>query len=455
MLKKNSSENSENFPYPALVNDVETLAFDPGSPDGKSWSSLSESSGGLASDLTDFTAESDVAGIEPALAADLDALVHSENTTPNASHHTFPKPSSGHGRAESSPRHCFRTSPYPTSVGRGRSFSTGSVALPKSHHASALVHTVQQSPEATSQHTSPARVVRSMSTINDNEFEMFCQSQQTFVPEPHFSDISFNHFPFDPAINGVANSHFTPPSECMSILQSSSPHRDLHEHHFAGSTCPPDLFGPLSEDQLSPPPEDMDCEESERPRAQELRFEGDMYTPRFVRGHGNKREGWCGICKPGRWLVLKNSAFWYDKSFSHGISAATGAAFEGPRETRRMKGNLDVWEGLCGSCGDWIALISSKKKGTTWFRHAYKVFLSSSEFPCAILTTLQCHTHPKAKDTSKRRREVTQSRFSKGSKPISAKMEEREETPLSTESIQLPSDSSAKTEPGVGGDLAV
>ncbi|KAL9611205.1 MAG: hypothetical protein Q9167_004153 [Letrouitia subvulpina] len=437
MLKKNSSEKSDSFPYPALVNDVETLAFDPGSPDGKSWSSLSESSGGLASDLTDFTAESDVTGIEPALAADLDALVRSENTTPNASHHTFPKPS-GHGRAESSPRHCFRTSPYPVNVGRGRSFSTGSVALPKSHHTSALVHTVQQSPEATSQHTSPARVMRSMSTINDNEFEMFCQPQQTFVPEPYFSDISFNHFSFDPAINGVANSNFTPPPECMNILQSSSPHRDLHEHHFAGSTCPPDLFGPLSEDQLSPPPEDMDCEESERPRAQELRFEGDMYTPRFVRGHGNKREGWCGICKPGRWLVLKNSAFWYDKSFSHGISAATGAAFEGPRETRRMKGNLDVWEGLCGSCGDWIALISSKKKGTTWFRHAYK-----------------CHTHPKAKDTSKRRREVTQSRLPKGSKSISAKTEEREETPFSTESMQLPSDSSVKTETGVGEDLAV
>jgi len=71
--------------------------------------------------------------------------------------------------------------------------------------------------------------------------------------------------------------------------------------------------------------------------------------------------------------VLKNSAFWYDKSFTHGISAATGAAFESPRETRRMKSNPDVWEGLCHSCGEWIALISSKKKGTTWFRHAYKV----------------------------------------------------------------------------------
>lgn len=118
------------------------------------------------------------------------------------------------------------------------------------------------------------------------------------------------------------------------------------------------------------------------PHEQELRFENDLYTPRWVRGHGNKREGWCGICKPGRWLVLKNSAFWYDKSFTHGISAATGQAFEGPRETRRMEGNPDIWEGLCGSCGEWIALVSSKKKGTTWFRHAYKV---CSVFQGAIL----------------------------------------------------------------------
>ncbi len=32
--------------------------------------------------------------------------------------------------------------------------------------------------------------------------------------------------------------------------------------------------------------------------------------------------------------------------------------------------------GLCGSCNEWIALVSSKKKGTTWFRHAYKVSLT-------------------------------------------------------------------------------
>jgi hypothetical protein len=55
------------------------------------------------------------------------------------------------------------------------------------------------------------------------------------------------------------------------------------------------------------------------------------------------------------------------------VSAATGAAFQEPTVTRRTEGNADVWEGLCGGCGDWVSLVSSKKKGTTWFRHAYKV----------------------------------------------------------------------------------
>ncbi|KAF8458341.1 hypothetical protein BGX38DRAFT_1138813 [Terfezia claveryi] len=159
--------------------------------------------------------------------------------------------------------------------------------------------------------------------------------------------------------------------------------------HDADLANPPDLYASLQEEQIPPAPEDMNPDEPDmKPHEQELRFEGDLYTPRWVRGHGNKREGWCGICRPGRWLVLKNSAFWYDKSFTHGISAATGQQFVEPKEVRRMDGNPDVWEGLCHSCNDWVSLVSNKKKGITWFRHAYK-----------------CHTHPKIKDAPKRRRE--------------------------------------------------
>ncbi|KAF1919157.1 hypothetical protein BDU57DRAFT_527235 [Ampelomyces quisqualis] len=174
------------------------------------------------------------------------------------------------------------------------------------------------------------------------------------------------------------------------LLQSNADRHGGCSSHFTDLSDPPDLYSSLHEEPSNPPESDMNPSDPDLlPHEQDLRFNGDFYTPRWVRGHGNKREGWCGLCKPGRWLVLKNSAFWYDKSFTHGVSAATGAAFQGPQDTRRTEGNLDVWEGLCGSCGEWIALVSSKKKGTTWFRHAYK-----------------CHTHPKVKDGPKRRRET-------------------------------------------------
>ncbi|KAK2923284.1 Transcription regulator Rua1, C-terminal [Fusarium oxysporum f. sp. vasinfectum] len=187
--------------------------------------------------------------------------------------------------------------------------------------------------------------------------------------------------------------NFAPPQPLLShglsrILQSNGDAACLNGHYI-DLADPPELYAALREKQVPPPPEDMNPEDPDMiPCEQELSFEGDLYTPRWVRGHGNKREGWCGICKPGRWLVLKSSAFWYDKSFSHGVSAATGSSFQEPQQKRRMDGNPDVWEGLCGSCEQWIALVRSKKKGTTWFRHAYK-----------------CHMHLKVKGTSKRRRE--------------------------------------------------
>jgi hypothetical protein len=47
-----------------------------------------------------------------------------------------------------------------------------------------------------------------------------------------------------------------------------------------------------------------------RPRKQKLRFTGDAYTPQWVRYNGQSKEGLCDTCKPGKWLQLKNSAYW-------------------------------------------------------------------------------------------------------------------------------------------------
>ncbi|KAI0396939.1 hypothetical protein F5Y17DRAFT_45387 [Xylariaceae sp. FL0594] len=174
--------------------------------------------------------------------------------------------------------------------------------------------------------------------------------------------------------------HFAtaPPLMTLGSFKTLQSNADAHllSNRHDDLSVPPDLYSALLEDETPPPPEDMNPSDPEMvPREQDARDKGSLFTPRWVRGHGKKREGWCGICKPGKWLVLKNSAFWYDKSFTHGISAKTGNRFPGPLKMRRANGSADGWEGLCGSCNNWIALRSSKNKGTAWFRHVYEVGL--------------------------------------------------------------------------------
>lgn len=143
------------------------------------------------------------------------------------------------------------------------------------------------------------------------------------------------------------------------------------------TTSVPNLPASFHEYSLEPPPPSPEGSPSLKPLQQCPRFPGDLYTPTFIRKEGKAREGWCGLCRPGRWLVLKNSAFWYDKSFVHGISAASGQAWDGPSQTRFGR-KAEVWEGLCGTCGQWIILTASKSGGVSWFRHAYKVSFMNS-----------------------------------------------------------------------------
>lgn len=372
------TSDAEGLNFPGLLTEVEPVHFDPGSPEGRSWSSISEASSRFVSDFPDFPADPDhQSPSTEAVMPGLDSIISPGSGTAERPQRRLAK-SGSRGTIESPPQARYRTSPYPVVSGRSRSLSTGSVALAKPQRHSPYMHSASQSsgfefPQ--NPHPITTNITSNMMpTMADVDFDMFCQPQSTQFPGDPFGNSAF-FLPSsaeEPSCDSTCASGHTSP-DTVNVLHRTNPSRTNCEHQFAGSSKPPDLFGPLHDEQLAPPPEEADADESDIPRAQELRFEGDLYTPKYVRGHGNKREGWCGICKPGRWLVLKNSAFWYDKSFTHGISAATGSPFEGPKETRRMKGNPDVWEGLCHSCGDWIALISSKKKGTTWFRHAYKV----------------------------------------------------------------------------------
>lgn len=317
--------------------------------------------------------------------------VASPRMTPQSRSELVRTQSRGRG-ASPSPRPGMRSAPYSVeSSARSKRWSTGSYGTSVNRRPSPFVyqHTHDPfGPRMASRHSSP--------TISSNPLPLNFGNLQA-IQHVHQHPFMVSHPPafrnsmllpsqlpsqMTPQVpsNGFHSDlhHYENPPPLMShglfrMLQSNADPHSLHGH-YTDLSDPPDLFASLHEEQIPPPPEDMNPEDPDMvPHEQELRFEGDLYTPRWVRGHGNKREGWCGICKPGRWLVLKNSAFWYDKSFTHGISAATGNPFQEPQETRRMDGNPDVWEGLCGSCNDWVALVSSKKKGTTWFRHAYKV----------------------------------------------------------------------------------
>lgn len=351
-----------------------------------SGSSFTMSTTGGLSDMNSYDDFSTTLSEAPSFGSDYPplsnrtSLMSSTQLSPVASPRVAPQNRSelvrtqSRGRASPSPRPSMRSAPYSID-NRSKRWSTGSYASGPRRPSPFVYHSTPeglvQSQRMSSQNSSPTipntHLPLNMANLQSQQNPYLLSHNPPFhrnsmiLPSNAYHEP--RHFETQPLF-----SH-----GLFRMLQSNADPHSIHSH-YADLSDPPDLYASLNDEQVPPPPEDMNPSDSDQiPHEQELRFDGDLYTPRWVRGHGNKREGWCGICKPGRWLVLKNSAFWYDKSFTHGISAATGNAFQEPQETRRMDGNPDVWEGLCGSCNEWVALVSSKKKGTTWFRHAYKV----------------------------------------------------------------------------------
>ena len=363
------------------LDDVESWNFKSASPDRQSWSSLSASSGEAISDFADLQELQSLDSINPNLYSELGLAFAMEDATPklsqlgpgNEASQLDCYPTFDRFQTWENPIHTRHNSsnsiPSSTVSTTSQGLSSSQCCSPSEEYPDFITRDLDFSFDSTS------------SLISNNIFDTIpidshpCHTQPKGVSRSQFPcDDLFSTSSFKNPLCKDNTATILPSTGHFDLFHSHGAMEDKCESHFADFAEVPNLFGPLQEEQLQPNAQDMKSGDKDlEPRGQDLRFDGDLYTPKYVRGHGNKREGWCGICKPGRWLVLKNSAFWYDKSFTHGISAASGMAFDGPKETRRMSGNPDVWEGLCGSCGDWIALISSKKKGTTWFRHAYKV----------------------------------------------------------------------------------
>lgn len=357
------------------------------SPDRRSLSSFSEASSGLGLELPEFSTVTEYPYLSTDYSSNFEQAPLAQEATPRFSQQIFETPRPRFV-AEPSSRYSCRASPSTDKDSRSRSSSISSFVLSKTQRSSSYVHSdggdfsfQELDFSARDKSSILSSKIPSMdgSSVNSSLFcsETHLEHSLILLPSPCHIRGCQPHSSSDPSSSGMP-----------SVLTSNCQVEYRHEGRAPDSSGPPDLFGALREGHLLPPDKDMNPVDRDlTPRKQELHFDGDIYTPRFVRGRGNKREGWCGICRPGRWLVLKNSGYWYDKSFSHGISA-TGTAFDSPVETRRMEGSPGVWEGLCKSCGKWIALISNKKKGTTWFRHAYKASLHMLEYVASVLTIL-------------------------------------------------------------------
>lgn len=87
---------------------------------------------------------------------------------------------------------------------------------------------------------------------------------------------------------------------------TQTPTVESHEkyHLVANDILPPDTFSPTSQEYSNT------HVLAALPRRQKLRYEGDHYTPKWVRYTGHLKEGYCDSCNPGKWLQLKNSAYW-------------------------------------------------------------------------------------------------------------------------------------------------
>ncbi|KAJ8326905.1 hypothetical protein O5D80_004334 [Batrachochytrium dendrobatidis] len=166
------------------------------------------------------------------------------------------------------------------------------------------------------------------------------------------------------------------------ISASVSGHLPCYSNN-ASDTALPELFDTLQESGGDT------GESTEERREQELLFVGDVYTPRWVRNHATHKQGLCELCPaPGRWLQLKNSAFWYHKQFTHGISSVSCLPFLQPVSLRTVwmltaisipvagkdltKERKDptssayiMIEGCCHTCNEWIPLMSTKRRCAT------------------------------------------------------------------------------------------
>ncbi|KAL7750200.1 hypothetical protein RI367_004373 [Sorochytrium milnesiophthora] len=232
---------------------------------------------------------------------------------------------------------------------------------------------------------------------------------------PGPTPLQVSNFPSD-TFAKFDDRHFAPQQQQQHRQQSSN----VHTTSLAGTAVPAlSLPGEVSyqhhqqQHQVSAVAHESSAAAAAAPeidadavREQSLRFDGDMYTPRLVRFSGHAKEGYCDLCPEGRWLQLKNSAFWYHKQFYHGISSVSGQPFFDPLEKRIVldPSGSETVHGFCHHCRQWITISSSKRRNSVlWYRHAHKCHeyqrpkhgssSSSSASHAALASASNAHHH--------------------------------------------------------------
>ena len=123
---------------------------------------------------------------------------------------------------------------------------------------------------------------------------------------------------------------------------------------------------------FTPPEEDFEGDDDDLlPRREEPMFGGDIFTPGWVRGYGNNKEGFCGRCNPGAWHNIEDSSYEKHLTYMHGI-ASSGLGLPRPSSLRQVKDRHGSWQGYCEACRGWRNLKRSSV-GWNWFRHGVKV----------------------------------------------------------------------------------
>nr|CDI56152.1 conserved hypothetical protein [Melanopsichium pennsylvanicum 4] len=166
--------------------------------------------------------------------------------------------------------------------------------------------------------------------------------------------------------NNLANTPFHITTDIVLRAPSGSKMEDVYY----------DQHCELRTGMADPPAADFEVEnEEDRPRLQtdKLRFPGDLYTPRWVRGSGNAREAWCDRCESGNWLQLKNSQYWYDQVHKHGISSVSGLRFTAPTHLKVYADAAGTVEGKCHQCKEWVLICTAKRRRNfaAFFKHAH------------------------------------------------------------------------------------